>query len=281
MPRKKPQRRNPRKKQPEQDIARSIPRMIYPGARQNGTNGFPAVQHVALTYESQHTLAPGAAIAQYTYRGNSLYDPDYTGAGSQPRYYDTYATIYGKYRVFGSRITVDIINGGGAAAVSMAVLPWTDVVTFTSWPQVAELPESRVATMVPIASRVSKRLVHAASTSTVCGLRARQVMDEDWGATVGSNPLQIWYWNVCVASVDGTSNVTVSIRVRLEFDCEFYDRTDPGLSVVEDPESNHQKKQPDPPYIVYNQVLPLPVSPTSLGCQSNPRPMGCQYYVGK
>lgn len=257
--------------------------MIPPGARQNASNGFPAVQHVMLTFESQHTLAPGAATAQYTYRGNSLFDPDYTGAGLQPRYFDTYAAIYGKYRVFGSRITVDIINGSPSAAASLAVLPWTDVVTFTSWPQVSELPEARVSPMIPIASRVSKRLTHAVSTSTVCGLRARQIMDEDWGATVGSNPLQIWYWNVCVASVDATTNVTASLRVRIEFDCEFYDRNDPGLSVVEDPEVNHVKKKPDPPYAVYNQVLAIPSNvPTSLGCLSCPRCMGSQQqHVGQ
>ena len=247
-----------------------LPRVVAPTNRMNGSNGFPSVQRVVLTYESQHTLNPGAAVAQYTYRGNSLYDPDYTGAGLQPRYYDTYSTVYGKYRVFGSRITIDIINGGASAAVSMAVLPWTDVVTFTSWPQVAELPEARVTTMVPIASRMSKRLLHTGTTSKVCGLRSRQVMDEDWGATVGSNPLQIWYWNICVASVDATANVAVSIRVRIEFDCEFYDRIDPGLSIVENPETNHVKRDPDPPYIVYNQVAPV-LGPSSLGSASNPR----------
>ena len=95
-------------------------------------------------------------------------------------------------------------------------------------------------------------------------------MDEDWGATVGSNPLQIWYWNICVASVDATANVAVSIRVRIEFDCEFYDRIDPGLSIVENPETNHVKRDPDPPFTVYNQVTPV-LGPSSLGSLSNPR----------
>ena len=98
-------------------------------------------------------------------------------------------------------------------------------------------------------------------------------MDEDWGASVGSNPLQIWYWNVCVASVDATTNVAASLRVRIEYDCEFYDRTDPGLSLVSDPETNHVKAEPDAPYTTYNQVMPL-LNPTSLGCLSYPRCMG-------
>ena len=223
-----------------------LPRVVAPTNRLNRSNGFPSVQRVVLTFESQHTLNPGAAVAQYTFRGNSLYDPDYTGVGLQPRY-------YGKYRVFGSRITIDIIKWKSLAAVSwpqMAVLPRTDVVT----------SEARVITMVPIASRVSKRLLHTGKTSLVCGLRSRQVMDEDWGASVGSNPLQIWYWNVCVASVDNETNVAVSLRVRIEFDREFYDRIDPGLSVVvvEGPEINN---------------------PTSLGCPSYPRCMGCKVRI--
>lgn len=41
----------------------------------------------------------------YLFRANSIYDPDYTGAGHQPYGHDTYATIYNHYRVVKSTIT--------------------------------------------------------------------------------------------------------------------------------------------------------------------------------
>jgi len=263
------QRRNQRTQKTKRRPNDRLPRALAPTRLRDGSNGFPAVQRVILTFESQITLNPGAAVAQYTYRGNSLFDPDYTGTGGQPRYFDTYSTVYGKYRVLGSRIMVDIINGSPTAACSMAVLPWTDPITFTSWARVSELPQARVSRMVPIASRITQRLTHATSTSAVCGLRNRQVMDEDWAATVGSNPLQIWYWNVCVASVDTSTSVAASIRVRLEYDSEFYDRSDPGLSIISEPEKGHVKQDPDPPFTVFNQVMPVSTVP-SLGVPMSP-----------
>ena len=50
----------------------------------------------------------------YEYRGNSCQDPDLTGIGAQPRYFDTFcgpqdsSAPYGNYNVLASKIIVDI-----------------------------------------------------------------------------------------------------------------------------------------------------------------------------
>ena len=36
---------------------------------------------------------------------NSLFDPDFTGTGHQPYYFDQFATIYQRYTVIGSKLT--------------------------------------------------------------------------------------------------------------------------------------------------------------------------------
>ena len=193
-------------------------------------NGFPPRLSVQLHYESLLTLAPGAAVASYVFRGNSLYDPDYTGTGHQPRYFDQLTPIYGRYKVLASSIKVELINGNGNSGVIFSITPNTEIITFTSWQQASELPRSVSSQIVPVASRYPFRLSNQATTKTVCGLLPYQVNDEDWSATTGSNPTQLWYWNINIASIDESSNVTVSMRVSMKYKAIMYDRLDVGTS---------------------------------------------------
>ena len=89
-------------------------------------NGFPPLMKVDLHYESLVTLMPGAAVASYVFRGNSLFDPDYTGTGHQPRYYDQLTPIYGRYKVLRSAITVEMINGSPNSGAIFAITPNTE-----------------------------------------------------------------------------------------------------------------------------------------------------------
>lgn len=71
------------------------------------------------TYSANRSINPGAgAIAQHVWRANSIYDPDYTGAGVTAKGYDTFMAsgedattgMYEKATVIGSRFVVEMIN---------------------------------------------------------------------------------------------------------------------------------------------------------------------------
>jgi len=208
---------------------------IRSGRKIEASNGIASSIKTILTYEDLITVNDSVPLTQYTFRGNSVYDPDYTSTGHQPRYYDTYASIYGKYRVYASRIMIDMINGSPTAGISFVILPHTDIVTMTTWHEMAELPMAKVGQIVPIASRYAQRLSHTATTEQACGLRPKEVLDQDWASTVGTNPVQLWYWNIGIASVDLTTNADISMRVRLEYEVVFFERNDPGVSVYRNP----------------------------------------------
>jgi len=220
---------------------------IRSGGLVEASNGIAASIKMVLTYEDLITISENAPRTQYTFRGNSVYDPDYTSTGHQPRYFDTYASIYGKYRVYASRIMIDMINGSPTSGVSFVILPHTDIVTMTTWHELAELPMAKVGQIVPIASRYAQRLTHASTTAQTCGLRPKEVLDQDWASGVGNNPVQLWYWNLGIASIDSTTDIGISFRVRLEYEVVFFDRNDPGVSVFRSPEtpSDQQRALPN------------------------------------
>lgn len=78
------------------------------------TLGFPQKMVVHLPYREHMSLATGTSGNPTIYQFNltSLYDPNRTGAGQQPRYYDQLATatLYNRYRVYKADISVTFRN---------------------------------------------------------------------------------------------------------------------------------------------------------------------------
>ena len=68
---------------------------------------FPNTKTVALRYVENVTLDGSASgTVVNVFRVNSIYDPNYTGAGHQPMFRDNYAAIYEQYRVNYATITM-------------------------------------------------------------------------------------------------------------------------------------------------------------------------------
>lgn len=72
---------------------------------------FPQRKTVAIRYVENFTLdASSSANAVYAFRANSVFDPNFTGAGHQPMYHDLYSQIYDSYNVNYSTIRAVAMN---------------------------------------------------------------------------------------------------------------------------------------------------------------------------
>jgi hypothetical protein len=63
------------------------------------------------------------AVASQNFRLNSVFDPDITGSGHQPRWFDQYSALYASYVVVASKIEVSL---GPAAADNCYLLTYLD-----------------------------------------------------------------------------------------------------------------------------------------------------------
>lgn len=69
--------------------------------------GFPDRLKTRLRYCDVVQLeATAGNPGLWQFRLSSLYDPDYTGTGHQPQWYDQLVAVYQRYRVLGAKITV-------------------------------------------------------------------------------------------------------------------------------------------------------------------------------
>lgn len=192
------------------------------------STGFPDSEVATIRYSDEITKS-GSTYAQYTFRGNSVYDPDETGIGHQPMYYDQYAAVYQRYKVTQSSCKITIANYNATAAVVAVLLPSSEVVTITSYSIAMEQPYAKRTELIPISTRagVKTTIKSVMSTRKILGLTNAQLQSEDYSALTGASPTSLWYWNL---SFFNDNAVGVHFLVDLEYSVIFYDRRAPTLS---------------------------------------------------
>lgn len=181
--------------------------------------GFPRKVVCTHKYVDVITMTGTAgAVATRQFVCNGMYDPDYTGVGHQPMYFDQLSAIYNHYTVIGSKIKVKTVNIYGAASspAYYFTLCQNDDGTIT-YNTLINLFEKSDGTC---------KLVTASSTSTPASVNKWSAKKMFGGSIlandrlqgdIGANPAEITNWVVSIAAVDGVSTVTTSFLIEIEY----------------------------------------------------------------
>lgn len=192
------------------------------------TTGVPDRVRAKLKYSdiiTLTTLAGGAALQ--VFRGNSLRDPDVTGIGHQPLYHDNYSALYEQYVVRGAKIQIKAVNHSGAISCVFMCVASTDLFTLTDINGQSTMEQSvaRRTAILPVASNDPSSVSLYASSSKIMGLRNTQINDDEYSAPFGSDPSDMWYFNLGVMAMDqSTVGAVVRCQVLITYYCEFFDR---------------------------------------------------------
>lgn len=157
------------------------------------------------------------------YRGNSLYDPDYTGAGAQPMSYDQCCALYDRFIVHGAEIKVVVQNMDAVpvyAVLGRSYLP----TAFTSAAQLSERPDS-ISRYLGAGGSSTDTAVMKMYTNTKTILGYKNVMD-DYEAShqYNGNPTKQWFYHFWVEN-DDLGNLAVNIVVEIKYYTMMTDRT--------------------------------------------------------
>lgn len=187
--------------------------------------GFSDSMFVRLKYSEDIHINDGVSASKlYTYRGNSLFDPNLTGVGHQPMYFDQYALIYEKYRVMGAKISIRAINGTSSVAQYLILEAGTDQNLSNNVTRLLEQSRSSISRIVPAYSQSPTYIKRYTSTRKACGLTKSQIYDADFGADTTGSPQQLWYFNIIAAAIDSLSPADLYLMVSITYYCQFYDR---------------------------------------------------------
>lgn len=182
----------------------------------------PQRKVVTLRYaESNVSLDPAAGIpADYFFRANDLYDPNYTGAGHQPLGFDQWMALYTKFSVLNSKITVKFSNGADATTAD-----WICMLRRTT------TPSSSTANEILESNACSWNLKERENVVTLVGgysfKEEHKGLGLEDGTIFGTNatsPTNEQYYHVSVINASTGIDVTPLIAcVVIEYETMFFD----------------------------------------------------------
>lgn len=206
-------------------------------------NSMRAPLHYYTTISVDGSPANMVAAGIWQFSANCLYDPDVTGIGHQPMYYDNFMEVFKKYRVRKAYIKATVVNHtvNTATANSTGTVTtqpnyayrlaiWNDATSGST----VQYPTD-FGTLIEEGGRnVKWRFVGPSLTGKLPSLSHSQVPAQQIGVdskdpsisgTVNTCPSSSAYFYVGVAAADATTNVPyVSIAIKITYVVDFWDR---------------------------------------------------------
>ncbi len=195
----------------------------FPNSRQLP---LPLTVRTKLRYADTFVLASSSGLASYQYSGNSAYDPDITSVGHQPLYWDTYASVYKKYVVLSSRITIkyQVDTGSNQCIISALAASYlnTFAVTMAGIDEAIESPFCKYKVLVNNPTK-EEVLTLGYKTYEMLNVSESELLNNPtfWADTT-SDPTNEWKYNLLFSNMDATvTSFGIALQVLIEYDVLF------------------------------------------------------------
>lgn len=210
----------------------SIPRLIRQNAYTSWGHQQPLSQRLRTTlcYVEKISLAALPSF-DYQFRLNSLFDPNLTGTGHQPKGFDQLAALYNRYRVYAAKYRLTFAQTSNAIPLYCGAAPTNTLTGFTDITDHAETAFAKYIVSVnsnplPIGQFTGKVDLAELNGKT----RVAYASDDTTQALVSTNPAEQLNLHVMVQSLDNSTNVAMQVIVQIWYDCEFSDPAQLGQS---------------------------------------------------
>jgi len=184
---------------------------------------FPRQYRCKLKYSDVIQIDSGLLSRDRVFGMNNLFDPDFTGSGTQPRYFDQLSILYAQYRVLGCKVRARYMPNDATTPGQthyMGVLFSNDSTSLnsTEYNNFAEKPFAKTV-INNIYGRRSD-IKHYASIAKIAGVNSAVVKNDDtYASLVNASPTRPTYVHV----VCGTLNqASTAINGQLVIDITYY-----------------------------------------------------------
>jgi len=163
------------------------------------------------------------------FRANSCFDPDFTGGGAQPRGFDQWMTIYSKYVVMKSKITVHFTCRAGDGNNKYIAGVGTDTEPKGALTNLGDQTETRFVAYTNVEEQQNKQI--SQSWDLRKWKKSDIMADDATHGTGASNPGEVWFYNVFAAGTNsGVDPGIMDAYVTLEYETRFFDPVVPVSS---------------------------------------------------
>lgn len=196
--------------------------------------GFPDRLRTKLHYCDVVNLSASAGSpGLWQFRMNSLFDPDFTGTGHQPQWFDQLSAVYNFYRVLGSKITVTFIpahvsdteaNDKGPYICGITTVP--SATAFSAATYSALLEDGNAVTGVIVDKQGGNNKLTLSNTFSPQRDLGIDSNDEVLRVATQNNPTTVntLFANLWCLDMQELAAQDVICKVEIEFQCEFSSR---------------------------------------------------------
>ncbi len=178
------------------------------------TVGFPNKLIVRHKYVENVGLTSTTGALNYNnFSCNGMYDPNITGTGHQPMYFDTLTGIYNHYTVVASSIRVTFNSNVNTNTILVGIMQNDDsVITPTSASALAEQYNARILSVAQTDPNVITM-----SWTAVGTFGGDPLSNDNLQGTVSTNPPEQTVWTIFAQSADLISTIGCNALVELEY----------------------------------------------------------------
>lgn len=179
--------------------------------------GFPKQLKIKHRYVESFVLSTSAGLlGTYQFSCNGLYDPNITGTGHQPMYFDQLAAIYNHYTVLKSTCKVRVTNG--VSSVQLIGCYIEDDTSITSANAQACNEQSSAVTRILSPAGVEGALNFSKSWDSVQAFGPGTLANDNLQGTSSSNPTEQQYFTLFIQDVAATNIVNAAFTVVIEYE---------------------------------------------------------------
>ena len=191
----------------------------------------PDVALVRLPYTQSNSInTVGVTNVNQIFNANSIFDPDFTGVGSQPLGRDEWSAFYGRYRVWRCTIVADFVNN--ATYPIRISLNASNTTTITS-PDGEMQQKYSVNDIVGGSSAINRtRLSYSLYLPHLYGSTFAEFSGSDrYQSLMSGSPSEVASFQICASTLDGgIATWNLYYNVKIMYDCELFDRNELTVS---------------------------------------------------
>lgn len=199
----------------------------------------PANYWFKFKYVEGIQLNPGVgSVASWNFRSNSLFDPDKTGVGHQPLYFDEIARLYNRYAVYKSVIRVRPVPETGAVGTPgvYGILNKDEpTLHYLSAPAIIESREShgQYRVCAPGLNNTNTKGAYPSVSKTYNALKVSGATDDlpsTFTSAIGTNPSNEQLFTVWYGSINGNDPGACTFMCEIEYITKMSDPVYVGQS---------------------------------------------------
>jgi len=191
-------------------------------AHREQSAGVPPFTYATLVYPIAFTSSSTTGNEWYwQFRLNSLYDPDFTGTGSQPTTFDQWMALYDRYRVLGVDVDLTVKNlTNSVQDLVAAAAPSVDSAPTFTYAGICGMRGAILGKYLPATCGISK-LHKTILMKDVFGVDEEAMMSElNYSGTASTSAPSVAYLSVGAHTSGATDPVSISgfLRFAVRFE---------------------------------------------------------------